>query len=85
VKATQQLNEIGQSLWLDNITRGMLNDGTHETYVRDYSVTDLTGSRPRSADRSTRDDEPLDASGQAWAAVLESRHPRGMEVSRWRR
>jgi transaldolase len=44
VKATQQLHEVGQSLWLDNITRGMLNDGTLESYVRDYSVTGLTSN-----------------------------------------
>ncbi len=28
MKATRQLHELGQSLWLDNITRGILNDGT---------------------------------------------------------
>ena len=44
VKPTQQLHEIGQSLWLDNITRGMLNDGTLESYVRDDSVTGLTSN-----------------------------------------
>jgi transaldolase len=44
VNATQQLHEVGQSLWLDNITRGMLNDGTLESYVRDYSVTGLTSN-----------------------------------------
>lgn len=44
MKATQQLHEIGQSLWLDNITREMLNDGTLESYVRDYSVTGLTSN-----------------------------------------
>jgi transaldolase len=44
MNATQELHELGQSLWLDNITRGMLNDGTLESYVRDYSVTGLTSN-----------------------------------------
>jgi transaldolase len=41
---THQLHELGQSLWLDNITRGLLNDGTLERYIRDLSVTGLTSN-----------------------------------------
>jgi transaldolase len=41
---TRQLHELGQSLWLDNITRGILNDGTLERYIRDLSVTGLTSN-----------------------------------------
>ena len=41
---TRQLHELGQSLWLDNITRGLLNDGTLERYIRDLSVTGLTSN-----------------------------------------
>jgi transaldolase len=44
MNATRDLHEIGQSLWLDNITRAMLNDGTLESYVHDYSVTGLTSN-----------------------------------------
>jgi transaldolase len=44
MNATRDLHEIGQSLWLDNITRAMLNDGTLERYVHDYSVTGLTSN-----------------------------------------
>ena len=44
MKATQQLHELGQSLWLDNITRGILNDGTLAGYIRDLSVTGLTSN-----------------------------------------
>jgi transaldolase len=44
MNTAQQLHEIGQSLWLDNITKGMLNDGTLERYVREYSVTGLTSN-----------------------------------------
>jgi transaldolase len=44
MKPTQKLNELGQSLWLDNITRAMLGDGTLEGYIRDLSVTGLTSN-----------------------------------------
>jgi transaldolase len=44
VKATQLLHERGQSLWLDNITRSMLDDGTIQHYVESYSVTGLTSN-----------------------------------------
>ena len=42
VKATEKLHELGQSLWLDNITREMLDSGQLQTYIDDYSVTGLT-------------------------------------------
>ncbi|HEY9110816.1 MAG TPA: transaldolase [Rhodanobacteraceae bacterium] len=41
---TQKLHDLGQSLWLDNITRGMLNDGTLAKYIADYNVTGLTSN-----------------------------------------
>jgi transaldolase len=41
---TQQLHELGQSLWLDNITRTMLDDGTLERYISELSVTGLTSN-----------------------------------------
>lgn len=44
MNATQQLHDLGQSLWLDNITRGILNDGTLERYIRELSVTGLTSN-----------------------------------------
>jgi transaldolase len=44
VKATQQLNELGQSLWLDNITRDLLDKGTLQRYVAELSVTGLTSN-----------------------------------------
>mgnify|MGYP000897735705 CR=1 FL=1 len=42
--ATQKLHELGQSLWLDNITREMLDSGQLQTYINDYSVTGLTSN-----------------------------------------
>jgi transaldolase len=43
-RPTSALHALGQSLWLDNITRGMLDDGTLARYVRDLSVTGLTSN-----------------------------------------
>jgi transaldolase len=44
VKPTQQLHDLGQSLWLDNITRDMLDDGTLQGYIEDLSVTGQTSN-----------------------------------------
>jgi transaldolase len=44
VKATETLHERGQSLWLDNITRGLLDDGTIKKFIDSYSVTGLTSN-----------------------------------------
>jgi transaldolase len=44
VKATARLHEVGQSLWLDNITRTMLGDGTLAGYIEELSVTGLTSN-----------------------------------------
>jgi transaldolase len=41
---TQALQDLGQSLWLDNITRTMLADGTLRRYVADLSITGLTSN-----------------------------------------
>lgn len=44
MKATQQLHHLGQSLWLDNITRGLLTSGTLGRYISELSVTGLTSN-----------------------------------------
>jgi transaldolase len=44
MKPTEQLHDIGQSLWLDNIRRDLLTSGTLRTYIDDYSVTGLTSN-----------------------------------------
>jgi len=44
VKAIQRLRDLGQSLWLDNITRQLLTDGTLLHYMNDFSVTGLTSN-----------------------------------------
>lgn len=54
MNATQQLHELGQSLWLDNITRGLLTSGTLSRYISDFSVTGLT-SNPTIFDKAIKD------------------------------
>jgi len=54
MKATEQLHQMGQSLWLDNITRGLIASGTLERYIRELSITGLT-SNPSIFDRAIRD------------------------------
>ena len=44
MKATETLHERGQSLWLDNITRSLLDNGTIQRYIDAYSVTGLTSN-----------------------------------------
>jgi Transaldolase/Fructose-6-phosphate aldolase len=44
MKATQQLHELDQSLWLDNITRDLLTSGTLQRYIDELSVTGLTSN-----------------------------------------
>jgi len=60
LKPTQQLHDSGQRLWLDNLTRGMLQDGTLERYIRDFSVTGLT-SNPTIFDKAIKDSDLYDA------------------------
>ena len=58
MKPTQQLHELGQSLWLDNITRDLLTNGTLRRYIDEFSVTGLT-SNPTIFDQAirTKDDD----------------------------
>ena len=44
MKPTQALHDLGQSLWLDNITRDLLDSGTLQRYVNELSVTGLTSN-----------------------------------------
>jgi transaldolase len=43
-ESTKALHDLGQSLWLDNITRDMLDDGTLEAYIKDLDVTGQTSN-----------------------------------------
>lgn len=64
---TQQLHDMGQSLWLDNITRAILDDGTLERYIDDDAVTGLT-SNPTIFDHAIKEGEDYDGSIESLAA-----------------
>jgi transaldolase len=59
--ATQALHQLGQSLWLDNITRALLRSGTLARYIRDLSVTGLT-SNPTIFEHAIGSGDSYDAS-----------------------
>ena len=60
MKATQTLHNMGQSLWLDNITRDLLNSGTLKRYIDELSVTGLT-SNPTIFDHTLKNSAAYDA------------------------
>jgi transaldolase len=60
MKATQLLHDLGQSLWLDNITRDLLNSGTLKRYSDELSVTGLT-SNPTIFDQAIENSTAYDA------------------------
>lgn len=61
MNATQNLHRLGQSLWLDNITRDILDDGTLERYIEQDNVTGLT-SNPAIFDKAISGGETYDDS-----------------------
>ncbi len=61
MKATQLLHNLGQSLWLDNITRDLLDSGTLKRYIDELSVTGLT-SNPTIFDHAIKNSGAYDAS-----------------------
>lgn len=71
MRPTEMLHEKGQSLWLDNITRRMLDTGQVARYLDDYSVTGLT-SNPSIFDKAIQsgdyDAEIRDKAGRGMAA-----------------
>jgi len=60
MKATQLLHNLGQSLWLDNITRDLLNSGTLNRYIAELSVTGLT-SNPTIFNQAIKSSSDYDA------------------------
>src|SRR5215467_7797106 len=67
MKATQQLHNLGQSIWLDNITRDLLNNGTLERYIAELSVTGLT-SNPTIFDHAIKNSSSYDGAIREHAA-----------------
>jgi transaldolase len=60
MKPTQLLHNLGQSLWLDNITRDLLNSGTLKDYINELAVTGLT-SNPTIFDHAIKNSAAYDA------------------------
>jgi transaldolase len=60
MKATQALHNLGQSIWLDNITRDLLYSGTLARYIDEFSVTGLT-SNPTIFDHAIKNSTAYDA------------------------
>jgi len=60
MKATETLHDRGQSLWLDNITRDLLESGTLARYIDELSVTGLT-SNPTIFDHAIKNSSAYDA------------------------
>jgi transaldolase len=60
MKPTKVIHDLGQSLWLDNITRDLLNSGTLQRYIDEFSVTGLT-SNPTIFDHAIRNSAHYDA------------------------
>jgi transaldolase len=59
MKATQLLYDLGQSIWLDNITRDLLDSGTLGSYIKELSVTGLT-SNPTIFDHAIKNSTAYD-------------------------
>jgi len=71
MKATQQLHNLGQSLWLDNITRDLLNNGTLERYIAELAITGLT-SNPTIFDHAIKNSSSYDRAIRDYASKGES-------------
>ena len=67
MKATQQLHNLGQSLWLDNITRDLLNNGTLERYIAELAITGLT-SNPTIFDHAIKNSSSYDRAIRDYAS-----------------
>lgn len=59
MKATRLLHDLGQSIWLDNITRDLLDTGTLESYIEELSVSGLT-SNPTIFDHAIKNSTAYD-------------------------
>src|SRR5438094_780641 len=76
MKGTRRLHDAGQSIWLDNLTRGLLRSGGLKRYVDEFLVTGLT-SNPTIFDNAIRGGQDYDpairdkiSAGRAGEALL---------------
>jgi transaldolase len=72
MKPTRILQDLGQSLWLDNVTRALLNSGTLQGYIDELSVTGLT-SNPTIFDHAIKNSADYDADIARKASSAKSR------------
>jgi transaldolase len=67
LNAAEALHRLGQSVWLDNISRPLLSSGTLARYIRDFAVTGVT-SNPAIFERAIAASDAYDAAIRAKAA-----------------
>jgi transaldolase len=72
VNAAQKLHRLGQSLWLDNITRDLLTSGTLSRYISQFAVTGLT-SNPTIFDHAIKNTSAYDVAIQRQCKAGKSR------------
>ncbi len=60
MKGTESLHSLGQSIWLDSISRDLLNNGTLKRYIDELSVTGVT-SNPTIFDHAIKNSAAYDA------------------------
>ena len=86
MNTTQQLHNLGQSLWLDNITRDLLDSGGLKQYIENLSVTGLT-SNPTIFDQAIKKSAAYDAAIRQRSAtsksVIRGWTDPGAECHRW--
>ena len=80
MKATQVLHNLGQSIWLDNITRDLLDTGTLKRYIDELSVTGLT-SNPTIFDHAIKNSTAYDAAVRDKLAQHKSGEPLFFELA----
>ena len=74
------LSALGQSIWIDNLTRTMLDDGTLQQYIDDYAVTGLT-SNPTIFEKAIASSEAYDADIMRNASPTKSDETLFMEIA----
>ena len=80
MKATKILHNLGQSLWLDNITRDLLNTGTLKRYIEELSITGLT-SNPTIFDHAIKNSGAYDTAIRDRLAQGKSGEPLFFELA----
>src|SRR5271167_1636718 len=80
MKATELLHNLGQSLWLDNITRDLLASGTLKRYIDELAVTGLT-SNPTIFDHAIKNSTAYDDAVRQKRQYFKSSEPLFFELA----